>query len=82
MNGVKHFISEICKRCSNRNAKEIINGQITAEAKRFLQFSSKTVKEIAYELNFSTSEQFSHFFKKNTKMAPADYRQDFVSIGI
>lgn len=82
LNTTPRRLSEICKRCSNRNAKEIINGQITAEAKRFLQFSSKTVKEIAYELNFSTSEQFSHFFKKNTKMAPADYRQDFVSIGI
>lgn len=82
LNTTSRRLSEICKRCSNRNAKEIINGQITAEAKRFLQFSSKTVKEIAYELNFSTSEQFSHFFKKNTKMAPADYRQDFVSIGI
>lgn len=82
LNTTPRRLSEICKRCSNRNAKEIINGQITAEAKRFLQFSSKTVKEIAYELNFSTSEQFSHFFKKNTKMAPAYYRQDFVSIGI
>jgi AraC family transcriptional regulator, transcriptional activator of pobA len=75
-------LSEICKRCSGMSAKEIINGQIVAEAKRFLQFSSNTVKEIAYELNFNTPEQFSHFFKKNTTMSPADYRSQFNNIGV
>jgi len=74
-------LSETCKRCSGMGSKEIINGQIVAEAKRFLQFSSNTVKEIAYELNFNTPEQFSHFFKKNTSMSPADYRNQFVNIG-
>ncbi|WP_127133226.1 AraC family transcriptional regulator [Pseudoflavitalea rhizosphaerae] len=70
-------LSEICKRCSGINAKEIINGQLIAEAKRSLQFSSSPVKEIAYTLNFNSSEQFSHFFKKNTKLSPADYRNQF-----
>jgi len=75
-------LSETCKRCSGAGAKEIINGQIIAEAKRFLQFSSNTMKEIAYELNFNTPEQFSHFFKKNTAMSPADYRKKFINIGV
>ncbi len=75
-------LSELCKRCSGNSAKEIINGQIIAEAKRFLQFSSYAVKEIAYELNFNSSEQFSHFFKKNTKLSPAAYRSQFISIGL
>lgn len=73
-------LSEICKRCSGLSAKEIINGQIVAEAKRFLQFSSITVKEIAYKLNFKSSEQLSHFFKKNTKISPLDYRHKFIKI--
>ena len=75
-------LSELCKRCSNMSAKEIINGQIVAEAKRSLQFSSSPVKEIAYQLNFSTPEQFSHFFKKNTNISPADYRNQFIGIGM
>jgi AraC-type DNA-binding domain-containing proteins len=74
-------LSETCKRCSGMSAKEIINGQIVAEAKRLLQFSSNTVKEIAYELSFNTPEQFSHFFKKNAETSPADYRTQFISIG-
>jgi AraC family transcriptional activator of pobA len=74
-------LSDLCNRCSGKNAKEIINGQLIAEAKRSLQFSSNSIKEIAYQLNFITPEQFSHFFKKNTDFSPLDYRSYFVSIG-
>ncbi|MDW9379524.1 helix-turn-helix domain-containing protein [Chryseobacterium sp. JV558] len=80
LNMTPRRLSELCKRCSNKSAKEIINGQIVAEAKRLLQFSSYTVKEIAYQLNFGTSEQFSHFFKKNTEISPANYRSNFIHI--
>jgi len=71
-------LAELSKRCSGKGAKELINGQLIAEAKRSLQFSSRPVKEIAYELNFSTPDQFSHFFKKNTSASPQDYRTKFV----
>ncbi len=74
-------LSDICKRCAGRGAKELINGQLIAEAKRSLQFSSRPVKEIAYQLHFSTPEQFSHFFKKNAMMSPQDYRSRFVNFG-
>jgi AraC family transcriptional activator of pobA len=74
-------LSDLCKRCSNKSAKEIITGQLLAEAKRALQFSSNPVKEIAYQLNFNSPEQFSHFFKKSTNFSPASYRYQFVNIG-
>lgn len=80
LNVTARRLSELCRRCSHKSAKEIINGQIVAEAKRSLQFSSSPVKEIACQLSFSTPEQFSHFFKKNTKISPADYRNQFLSI--
>ncbi|WP_354431473.1 MULTISPECIES: AraC family transcriptional regulator [unclassified Mucilaginibacter] len=60
----------------------MINGQRVAEAKRSLQFSSTTVKEIAYELSFNSPEEFSHFFKKNTNFSPANYRSNFINIGV
>lgn len=74
-------ISEISKKKCGKGAKEIIAGQIIAESKRQLQFSAKTIKDIAYELSFSTPEQFSHFFKKYTGVSPLDYRKVFVNIG-
>lgn len=75
-------LADICKRCGGRRAKDIINGQIVAEAKRMLQFSSRPVKEISYILNFATPYQFSNFFKKETQLSPNDYRAQFVKIGI
>ncbi|WP_316741513.1 AraC family transcriptional regulator [Pedobacter antarcticus] len=75
-------LTDLSKRCSGKGAKEIINGQLIAEAKRSLQFSSLPVKEIAYSLNFSSPEQFSHFFKKNTNISPVEYRTSFLQIGI
>lgn len=74
-------LSDICKRCSGTGAKQIINGQLIAEAKRNLQFSALPIKEIAYRLHFSTPEQFSSFFKKNVSASPSDYRLSFVNIG-
>ncbi len=73
-------LSETCKRCSGMGAKEVINAQLLAEAKRLLQFSSNTVKEIAYTLHFSSSEQFSNFFKKHSNSSPANYRSQFINI--
>lgn len=74
-------LSDLTKRCSGKNAKDLINGQLVAEGKRSLQFSANSVKEIAYDLSFSTPEQFSHFFKKNTDYSPLDYRNYFLAIG-
>ncbi|RBQ04234.1 helix-turn-helix domain-containing protein [Pedobacter miscanthi] len=75
-------LTELSKKCSGKGAKDLINGQLIAEAKRALQFSSKPVKEIAYQLNFSSPDQFSHFFKKNTAISPQDYRTHFVNMGV
>lgn len=72
-------LTELSKKCSGKGAKDLINGQLIAEAKRFLQFSSRPVKEIAYELNFSRPDQFSHFFKKNVMISPYDYRAKFMT---
>ncbi|WP_291150197.1 helix-turn-helix domain-containing protein [Flavobacterium sp. UBA7680] len=74
-------LTDLCKRCSNRGAKELINGQIIAEAKRALQFTSNPIKEIAFQFNFNTAEQFSHFFKKNAQVSPHEYRLLFLNIG-
>jgi AraC family transcriptional activator of pobA len=75
-------LTDLTKRCSGRGAKDLINGQLIAEAKRSLQFSSSPVKEIAFDLNFSSPDQFSHFFKKNARLSPQDYRTLFVNMGM
>jgi AraC family transcriptional activator of pobA len=75
-------LTGLCKRCSGKGAKELINSQLIAEAKRHLQFSTNPVKEIAFQLKFATPEHFSHFFKKNASVSPQVYRNHFVNIGM
>jgi AraC-like DNA-binding protein len=74
-------LSDCCRDNGGKGAKEIINDQLIAEARRFLQFSSKPIKEIAFDLNFHTPEQFSHFFKTHARVSPLLYRESFVNIG-
>ncbi|MCF2502145.1 helix-turn-helix domain-containing protein [Dyadobacter sp. CY107] len=81
LNVTPRRLSDVCKSSCGKGAKQIINGQLVAEAKRRLQFSTLPVKEIAYQLSFSTPEQFSSFFKKNVSASPTDYRAYFVNIG-
>lgn len=75
-------LTELCRKHAGKGAKDIIQLQLVAEAKRFLQFSSRSVKEIASILNFSNPYQFSHFFKKNTSFPPERYRKRVAGFGI
>lgn len=67
-------LSGICHKQGGNPPKKIIAGMIINEAKRMLYFSASPVKEIASVLNFSSTEQFSHFFKKQTSFSPQAYR--------
>ena len=54
---------------------QIIKDRLVLEAKRQLKFSTKTVKEIAFELGFDDPAYFSRLFSKNSGNSPAQYRQ-------
>jgi AraC family transcriptional activator of pobA len=75
-------LAGLCRKHAGKGAKDIIQLQLVAEAKRFLQFSSSSIKEIASLLNFSNPYQFSHFFKKNTSFPPERYRKQVTGFDI
>ena len=45
------------------------------KAKELLTETNLPIKEIAYELNFSSIEYFLSFFKKRVKITPSEYRK-------
>ncbi len=65
MNISARKLAQICQVFSGKGAKELVDQRIMSEAKRLLQFSSFTIKEIADGLNYSDQYQFSKFFKKH-----------------
>jgi AraC family transcriptional regulator, transcriptional activator of pobA len=57
---------DIVKEFSGVSPKEWITNRLIQEAKRKLQYSNISAKELAYELGFNDPGYFSRLFKKNT----------------
>lgn len=53
---------------------QIIQERIIIEAKRLLYYTSKSAKEITYELGFEDPAYFCNFFKKHTSYSPLSFR--------
>jgi AraC-like DNA-binding protein len=68
-------LAKITKNYFNKTLTELISERIIIEAKRELYLTSKTVKEIAYELGYEDEHYFSRFFKTNAEVSPQLYRE-------
>lgn len=68
-------LGKTTKSYFNKTLTNLVSERIVIEAKRELYLTSKTVKEIAYELGFDDEYYFSRFFKTNTDVSPQVYRQ-------
>lgn len=52
----------------------LIRNRIILEAKRYLHYTDKSAKEIAYELGFESPAHFSRFFKQHTGGNASEFR--------
>jgi AraC family transcriptional regulator, transcriptional activator of pobA len=68
-------LTKITKAYFNKTPKDLISERIIIEAKRELYLTSKTIKEIAYELGYQDEYYFSRFFKANANISPQVYRE-------
>lgn len=57
-----------------KTPSQIIQQRIILEAKRLLLYTDRSIKHITFELGFEDVSYFSNFFKKNTNIAPSDFR--------
>jgi AraC-like DNA-binding protein len=58
----------------NKNPIDIIKERIILQAKRLLFNTEKSIKEIAYSLDFEDASYFSKYFKSNTGSTPGEFR--------
>lgn len=68
-------LNEQARLHAGKTAQNVIYGQIISEAKRLLTYTDLSVKEIAYQLGFNDPFYFSNFFKKQTNVAPKQYKE-------
>ncbi len=68
-------LSDISNKVVAKSIKQIIVDRLMLEAKRHLQFTTLSVKEIAYALGYESPVYFSQAFKQATKQSPMEYRE-------
>lgn len=74
MNISSGYLNDINKKNNNISAKQYITNRIFLEAKRFLNYSSLSVSEIAWKLSFKDESYFIRAFKKFSGYTPKNYR--------
>lgn len=69
-----NYLNIICQKYLKVSATNLIQQRIILEAKRLLIATNLSVKQIAFELNFTDHAYFSNFFRKNTGETPKEFR--------
>ncbi|KQC02005.1 helix-turn-helix domain-containing protein [Pedobacter sp. Hv1] len=70
-----NYLNILCKKHLKISATQLIQQRVGIEAKRLLQSSSLSIKEIAFELGFVDHAYFSNFFKSQTGISPTEFRE-------
>lgn len=60
-----------------RLVTELINDRLLSESEALLGTTTKSIKEISYELGFSDQAHFAYFFKKANGATPSKFREQF-----
>ncbi len=68
-------LSDRVQKDTGKTASQIIHDRVILEAKRLLFHSPKSIKEIAFELNYDNPSYFNRFFKKHTLSTPEQFRK-------
>jgi AraC-like DNA-binding protein len=68
-------LSNLFALVSERPPLNIIHDRIMMHARRQINYSSLSIKEIAYELGYDNIQTFSRFFKSKEGVSPVHYRK-------
>lgn len=74
LNTSPQSLNAICQRSLNKTATQIVSESVIAESKRLLLYTSSTVSEIAFLLEFADASHFTKYFKKIVGTTPQLFR--------
>lgn len=69
------YLSTVVKQTSGKSAVEWIEKYVTLDAITQLTSTQKSVKQIAYDLNFPSQSFFGKYFARVVGISPAGYRE-------
>jgi AraC family transcriptional regulator, transcriptional activator of pobA len=68
-------LNRICQNVVGKSALQVIQEHLIEESKKYLEYTSHSVSEIAYLLKFEYPNYFAKLFKKQTGISPSEYRE-------
>ena len=74
-----NYLNEVIKSAIHISAKDYIQNRLILEAKRLAVFTSKSGKEIGFDLGFDDPSHFSKFFKSNTRQSLVDFKESMIN---
>ncbi len=69
-------LNRVCKELAGKPAGKLLEEYLLEEARKLLTYTSYSVSEIAYLLNFSYPNYFARFFRKHTGLSPKAFREN------
>jgi len=73
-------LNDCVKKTTGQTVSYWLKKSIIDEAKRLLYYTTKSVKEIAFELGYEDHTYFSRLFKKHVKQTPLQFRGDAMEL--
>lgn len=67
-------LNMLCRQLAGRSALQLLHERLLLEATRQLTYTNMTIGQVADNLGFSEPAYFTRFFKRNTGLAPRDFR--------
>lgn len=75
LNITPKYLNNIVKSITRHTTKEIIDNYVTVKIKQQLRTSGHSIKQIAWDFNFSDTPFFCRYFKQHTGMTPQQFRK-------
>ncbi len=72
----RSYLSSMFHERTGRTLSQFIIDQKIVEAKRLLQFTEKSLVDIAIHLGFSSQSHFQNIFKKQVGQTPLEYKRE------
>lgn len=69
------YLNECVQEVLSVSSKSIVIEQLLMRSRHELKFSNKSIKEISFDLGFSSPDYFSYFFKTHTGITPTSLRK-------
>ena len=76
LNITPKYLSETIKNVSRRTPNEWIDNYVTIEMRIQLRNSTKSIKEIAEEMDFANQSFLGKYFKEHVGISPSEYRKN------